>query len=129
MLDIDTVKNSTVFVRLRNGIILQPEFRPAEDETCSDSFMANDWSYCWDDDGTSVTSSELDMIEIVPTIAPDQIVVNRQALLDLVCALDMGIRQERLPVAMDQLREPFFGDEVSTGVARTDNSMNAYEGA
>ena len=59
----------------------------------------------------------------------DQIVVNRQALLDLVCALDMNVRPDRLPHAMDKLREPFFSDEVSTGFARTDNSMNSYEGA
>jgi hypothetical protein len=34
----------------------------------------------------------------------------------------------RLPAAMDSLREPFFTDEMSSGKARTDNSMNSYKG-
>lgn len=61
------------------------------------------------------------------TITENQIVVDRQALLDLVSALDCGARKDRLPHAMDLLREPFFPDEVSSGEARKDFSMNEYE--
>ncbi|ETW11093.1 hypothetical protein ATO8_18779 [Roseivivax marinus] len=56
-----------------------------------------------------------------------QIVVSRQALLDVVRALDIGAGRERLPGAMDDLREPFFEDEVSSGQARTDFSLNSYD--
>lgn len=61
------------------------------------------------------------------TITENQIVVDRQALLTLVSAIDMGVRMQRLPEAMDRLREPFFPDEFSSGTARTDFSMNEYE--
>jgi hypothetical protein len=62
-------------------------------------------------------------------ITKDQIVVERQALLDVVRALDLGVTMgNRLPAAMDSLREPFFTDEMSSGKARTDNSMNSYKG-
>jgi hypothetical protein len=61
------------------------------------------------------------------TITADQIVVSRQALLAMVSAIDMGSRMQDLPAAMDQLREPFFPDEFSTGKARQDFSMNKYE--
>jgi hypothetical protein len=56
----------------------------------------------------------------------EQITVNRQALLDIVRALDIGAKVANLPEAMDQLREPFFVDEISSGKARTDGSMNSY---
>jgi hypothetical protein len=55
-----------------------------------------------------------------------QIVVSRQALLTLVRAMDGMSIPSTLPLAMDDLREPFFTDEVSSGVARTDFSMNKY---
>lgn len=61
------------------------------------------------------------------TITQDQIVVDRQALLDLVAGLDIGARQIRLPKAMDTLREPFFPDEISSGNARKDFTLNRYE--
>lgn len=61
------------------------------------------------------------------TINSDEIVVSRQALLDLVCAIDIGARTERVPLAMDALREPFFADEVATGQARKDFSLNKYD--
>lgn len=61
------------------------------------------------------------------TITDRQIVVDRQALLDVVRALDLGGPTHRLPVAMDALREPFFEDEVSSGTARTDFTVNKYE--
>ena len=56
-----------------------------------------------------------------------QIVVDRQALLDVVRALDMGGPTDRLPRAIDKLREPFFTDEYSSGQARTDGTMNTYD--
>jgi hypothetical protein len=55
-----------------------------------------------------------------------EIVINRQALLDMVRALDIGATVANLPAALDLLREPFFVDEISGGTARTDFSMNEY---
>lgn len=55
-----------------------------------------------------------------------EIVVNRQALLDVVRALDIGAKVDGLPAALDLLREPFFSDEISGGKARSDFSMNEY---
>jgi len=52
-------------VRLRNGTLVQPEYKPAEDEYCTDAFYAEDYRYCWNLDGTSVTRSDYDMMEIV----------------------------------------------------------------
>lgn len=52
-------------VKLRNGTMVMPKFFPAEDETCSDSFMTEDINYCWNLDGTSVTSRDYDMMETV----------------------------------------------------------------
>ena len=52
-------------VRLRNGTLVQPEYKPAEDEYCEDAFYAEDYRYCWNLDGTSVTRSDYDMMEIV----------------------------------------------------------------
>lgn len=60
------------------------------------------------------------------TIDETQIVVNRQALLAISRALDIGAR-ENLPGALDKLREPFFKDEIVTGTARRDFSVNKYE--
>jgi len=56
---------SSYWVRLRNGTLVQPEFKAAEDETCVDSFFAEGYRYCWNLDGTSVTRSDYDMMEIV----------------------------------------------------------------
>lgn len=61
------------------------------------------------------------------TITQDQIVVDRQSLLDVVRALDLGGWTDRLPRAMDSLREPFFEDEISSGEARKDFSLNSYQ--
>ena len=55
-----------------------------------------------------------------------EIVVNRQALLDVVRALDIGAKVDGLAAAMDLLREPFFADEMSGGKAREDFSINEY---
>lgn len=60
------------------------------------------------------------------TITADQIVVDRQALLDIVRGLDCGLTTCRLPGALDLLREPFFQDEISSGQARTDFTRNTY---
>lgn len=62
------------------------------------------------------------------TITERQIVVDRQALLIMVRAIDCGITDRvTVPAALDDLREPFFVDEITTGVARRDFSMNKYE--
>ena len=61
------------------------------------------------------------------TITEDQIVVDRQALLVVVRALDIGAAHDNLPAAMDKLREPFFEDEVCSGAARKDFTLNSYE--
>lgn len=60
------------------------------------------------------------------TITDRQIVVSRQSLLDMVRALDIGAKNVDLPKAMDELREPFFSDEISSGIARRDFMMNRY---
>lgn len=57
--------SAKTFVRLRDGTIAQPIFKPAEDDTCTDAFFAEDYSYCWNLDGTSVTRSDYDMMEII----------------------------------------------------------------
>ncbi len=62
------------------------------------------------------------MTEPVTTIT-----VDRQALLDVVRALDLGATNGRLPNALDILREPFFPDEFSSGTARTDGKVNSYD--
>ena len=60
------------------------------------------------------------------TITEAQIVVDRQALLHIVRALDIGADQTPIPKALDALREPFFVDEITTGEARKDFSMNSF---
>lgn len=60
-------------------------------------------------------------------ISQKEIVVNRQALLDVVRALDIRADLSRVPAALDHLREPFFGEEMASGIARTDFSINQYE--
>ena len=55
-------------IRLRNNTMVFPFFKEAEDETCSDVFATEDWKYCWNMDGTSVTSRDYDMMEIVNEI-------------------------------------------------------------
>lgn len=61
------------------------------------------------------------------TITQDQIVVDRQALLDIVRALDIGAKASHLPFSLDMLREPFFVDEIIGGVARKDFTLNTYK--
>lgn len=62
------------------------------------------------------------------TLDHTEIVVNRQALLTMVRALDIGHKSPDLPYSMDRLREPFFADEITSGKAREDFSMNTYGG-
>ena len=57
--------SNKTFVRLRNKTIVEPIFKPAEDENCEDAFFTEDYSYCWNLDGTSVTRSDYDMMEII----------------------------------------------------------------
>lgn len=57
--------SNKLFVRLRDGIIVQPVFKPAEDEYCNDAFYTEDYSFCWNLDGTNVTNSRFDMMEII----------------------------------------------------------------
>lgn len=65
----------------------------------------------------------------IKTIAasPGKLLVDRQALLDIVRALDIGAGRDRVPAAMDKLREPFFEDEMSSGTARRDGAVNSYK--
>ena len=62
------------------------------------------------------------------TITENQIVVDRQSILDTVRALDIGakVNASKLSQAMDNLREPFFPSEISSGNARKDFRMNKY---
>jgi len=58
------------WVRLRNGVLVRPVFKAAEDSTCEDLFFVKDevhgwYKYCWNLDGTSVTSRDYDMIRII----------------------------------------------------------------
>lgn len=57
--------HATEWVRLRNGTLVRPVFKAAENDTCEDAFITEDYSYCWNLDGTSVTRSDYDMMEIV----------------------------------------------------------------
>lgn len=59
------------------------------------------------------------------TITESQIVMDRQAVLDIVRALDIGAKVNTAE-AMDALREPFFRDEISSGNARKDFTLNSY---
>tara|TARA_R110000764_G_scaffold38885_1_gene86537 strand:- start:70 stop:264 length:195 start_codon:yes stop_codon:yes gene_type:complete len=59
-------------------------------------------------------------------INQSQIIVDRQALLTIVRALDIGAKDADIPKALDALREPFFVDEISSGKARQDFTMNKY---
>lgn len=57
-------------VLLRNKIMVEPIMFLGEDDWEDDfekprGFHGNNWSFCWDLDGTSVTRSDLDMVEIV----------------------------------------------------------------
>lgn len=54
-----------LYVRLRNGTLVRPIYKLAEDETCEDAFFTEDYKYCWNLDGTSVTNPKFDMMEIV----------------------------------------------------------------
>jgi hypothetical protein len=53
------------WVRLRNGTLVRPVFKAAQDATEEDAFFAENYRYCWNLDGTSVTRSDYDMMEFV----------------------------------------------------------------
>lgn len=57
--------NPNTLVRLRDGTCVTPIFVPAEDETCEDAFFTENYSHCWNTDGTSVTRRSLDMMETI----------------------------------------------------------------
>ena len=57
-------ENPKCMVKMRNGLIVQPLFVPAADDTCTDSFFTENYSHGWRINGTSVTNSDLDMMEI-----------------------------------------------------------------
>ena len=57
-------------VRLRNGTLVRPFIFLGEDDWEGDfnnprGFKTEDWHYCWNLDGTSVTNHNFDMMEIV----------------------------------------------------------------
>lgn len=61
------VANPGTKVKLRNGDIVVPVWKPAEDDTCEDCFyskLGDMNQYCWEPNGTSVTSNKYDMMEI-----------------------------------------------------------------
>jgi len=55
------------WVKLRDGTLLQPVYKEAEHETEETVFLffGDKMSYCWNLDGSSVTRSDYDMMEIV----------------------------------------------------------------
>ena len=52
------------WVKLRNGALVRPVYKEAEDEYCENAFFTKDYKYCWNLDGSSVTRSDYDMMEI-----------------------------------------------------------------
>lgn len=57
--------NRKTQVRLRNGVTVFPTFKAAEDETCLDAFYTEDYEFCWNLDGSSVTRPDYDMLELI----------------------------------------------------------------
>lgn len=53
------------WVQLRDGTFVRPIFKEAEDDTSEPMFTSVDRRYCWNLDGTSITSRYYDMMEIV----------------------------------------------------------------
>ena len=53
------------WVQLRDGTLVRPVYRQTEHETEVTSFFTEDYKFCWNLDGTSVTRSDYDMMEIV----------------------------------------------------------------
>lgn len=51
--------------KTESGAIYEVVFSPAEDENCEDSFHTEKWTHCWNDDGTSVTNSDLDIVAVL----------------------------------------------------------------
>lgn len=53
------------WVQLRNGDLVRPTYKPAEDETCVNMFVSPNGKYQWNLDGTSINSTTYDMMELV----------------------------------------------------------------
>lgn len=60
-----SARTDEYWVKLRNGVLVRPVFKEAEDDTCETAFFYNNYQYCWDLDGASVTHSNYDMMELV----------------------------------------------------------------
>ena len=58
-------ENPGVEVKLANGSSVRPLFYKAKDDTCTDGFYLENWSMCWNLDGTSLKNSDFHMIEII----------------------------------------------------------------
>ncbi len=62
------VGEGTTKVRLRNGDVVEPIYKLAEDHSCEDCFSAkgtNGYWYYWNLDGTSPARDAFDMMELV----------------------------------------------------------------
>ena len=63
--------NPETVVRLRNGnVVIGPVIFLGEDDwednfNKPNGFQDGNWNYCWNLDGSSVTNSDFDMVEIV----------------------------------------------------------------
>lgn len=62
--------NGELYVKLRNGTLVCPVYKEAEDDTCEDAFFANGYQYCWNSNGKSVACSDYDMMEIMAAMIP-----------------------------------------------------------
>lgn len=66
----DWADRRNLWVRLRDGTLVRPVVFLGEDDWADDfnkprGFKTDDWKYCWNLDGTSVTRPDYDMMEIV----------------------------------------------------------------
>jgi hypothetical protein len=51
-------------VKLRNQSYREIRYRPRdEEEDCDEMFVSGDWDFLWHMDGSSVTSSDFDMVK------------------------------------------------------------------
>lgn len=55
-------------VRLRSGVYVQPLFEKAEDESCSDGFVYE--NFRWYTTGKSLTSRDFDMMSLITEKVP-----------------------------------------------------------
>lgn len=52
-------------IRLRNGDVVKPVYREADDDLCESSFVTTSPMMYWNLDGTSVSNRNFDMMELV----------------------------------------------------------------